>query len=207
MPLNIDSVSDVLLSQQIKALEKSLLATLNKCRDEVDAGRAATQLNRWFGDSDLAFSRSVKAKIAKMKMQLNCTNIPCQRGLNLDALNNAEATHLPDGMTGGGGVSTLDAVHIMQAHGRIDIGPNFKNLPQLATSGLDTFADQDQFQTIAHELSHAVLGTKDENNSDGRTAYGGDRARQLVQEDKAKAKTNAENWGFFIEEFYTAGSK
>ena len=58
---------------------------------------------------------------------------------------------------------------------------------------------QDQLETLLHELSHIVLGTKDEKLDDNTTtAYGGANARLLAVQSATRAQTNAENWGFFV---------
>ncbi len=186
----------------VKGFEKELLAVLQKCRDGVAAGRAGTALDRWFGDHADAFAKEVKVKVAKLRSHLNSTNIKCELGKGLSADNNAQANHFTAGFIG---VSSLLAVTNAKTQAdqfaKVMVGPNFKSLAKYATTSLGTFATQDQFETLAHELSHVVFGTKDVANADGGTAYGGDRARRLVTEDVAKAKNNAENWGFFIEEF------
>ena len=59
---------------------------------------------------------------------------------------------------------------------------------------------QDQFETLVHELSHLIMAT-DDVEYNGEKAYGGDSARELARNDSAKAQKNAENMGFFVEEF------
>jgi hypothetical protein len=186
----------------ITGYEKEILATLQKCRDKVAAGTATDALNRWFGDSSTVFSRNVKEKVAKMRSHLLNTNILCQMGVNLAADNNAQANHFTVGFVG---VNSLEAVNLATTNAntfsKVMIGPNFVNLVAYAPAPVSTFDEQDQFETLVHELSHVVLGTRDEKLSSGATAYTGRYARDLVTENQGKSVTNAENWGFFIEEF------
>ena len=132
------------------------------------------------------------------------TNILCQMGVNLAADNNAQANHFTAGFVG---VNSLLAVTKAGANAenfsKLMIGPNFANLPPYATETLDKFNGQDQFETVVHELSHVILGTKDVKFDDGDTAYTADFARQLTGLSPQDGQINAENWGFFIEEFRT----
>ena len=189
----------------IKGFEKEILATLQICRDMVASNKANTELNRWFGDSGKDFTRDVKEKVAKMRSHLLNTNIKCEMGKGLAVDNNAQANHFTVGLTGVNSLLAVDhAATKSDTFSKVMIGPNFKSLSKYATNPLAVFADQDQFETLVHELSHVVLGTKDEVNA-GVTAYGGTNARNLAASAnaavKAKARTNAENWGFFVEEF------
>ncbi len=56
------------------------------------------------------------------------------------------------------------------------------------------------FQTIAHELSHLLLATKDEPADGGGKCYGEAICRNLATNNDARARTNADNWGYFIED-------
>jgi len=51
-----------------------------------------------------------------------------------------------------------------------------------------------KFHILVHELSHLMQGTLD-------NAYGYHRTMTLAKDDSNSAKVNAENWGFFLEEF------
>ena len=59
--------------------------------------------------------------------------------------------------------------------------------------------NQSQFETVIHELTHVILSTNDEKLANNDDAYGTNRALQLAGQNMALAKTNAENWGCFIE--------
>ncbi|MBM7066814.1 M35 family metallo-endopeptidase [Actibacterium sp. 188UL27-1] len=53
-----------------------------------------------------------------------------------------------------------------------------------------------RFQTLMHEISHIFLCTKDQPSSEGV-----DTCKLLAQFLSPVAKTNADNWGYFVEEF------
>lgn len=57
-----------------------------------------------------------------------------------------------------------------------------------------------QFCTLVHELTQLILGTEDVEKG-GITMYGVDNARQLASTSPYDAKDNADNWGYFVEEF------
>jgi hypothetical protein len=97
-----------------------------------------------------------------------------------------------------------DYRNLGKAHGptfQMHFNLNFPNLKTYANPTPATCAGQSQFETLVHELSHLVLNTNDETLSSGVTAYGGSNARTLAAQSPDKAKNNAENWGFFIEDF------
>src|SRR5262245_25903500 len=121
MPLIVDSINETLRRLIKDKFEPRLKTALENCRNQLAAGgpAATAALQCWFGDNTADFRKEVKEKIAKMKMHLNATNIPCQMGLSLAANNNAEATHVTTGLLQTGGMSTYQAVSITQAHGRV----------------------------------------------------------------------------------------
>ena len=88
----------------------------------------------------------------------------------------------------------------------VRLGRNFRNLRDYGTTPLSQYNGQDKFETLVHELSHVILGTEDVPLQNGATAYQADNARALARQtrgkvDRRSAYNNAENWGFFVEEF------
>ena len=67
-----------------------------------------------------------------------------------------------------------------------------------------TSTDRDSaFQTVAHELSHLLMGTKDHPWQSGQEkpkCYGEEKCRWLASNNDARALTNADNWGYFMED-------
>lgn len=200
MPLMTGSLPPNLVTA-VKGHEKEMLKTLQNCRDAL-AGNGAganTILQRWFGDSSAAFRKDMKEKVAKMRSVLNARDIECKTDiLGGSATNNAESYSYTSGLFEKG--DTLNRMTDADTH--IKIGPNFPLLPKTASGVPSGWTGQDQLETMLHELSHFVIGTADEKLDDGSTtAYGGAAARLLVTQSVDRAKNNAENWGFFIEEF------
>jgi hypothetical protein len=56
------------------------------------------------------------------------------------------------------------------------------------------------FQTIAHELSHLLMATKDHPWNTTSKCYGEPKCRSLATNNRRRALTNADNWGYFIED-------
>jgi hypothetical protein len=67
-----------------------------------------------------------------------------------------------------------------------------------------TPTDRDSgFETIAHELSHLLMATKDHPWIAGQAkpkCYGEEKCRWLADNNDVRALTNADNWGYFMEE-------
>jgi hypothetical protein len=67
-----------------------------------------------------------------------------------------------------------------------------------------TASDRDSaFQTISHELSHLLMGTKDHpwNPPNAKPkCYGETKCLALATGNDARAQSNADNWGYFIED-------
>ena len=200
MPLMTGTLpSDV--ASATKALEKDMLAAMQKTRDALAGGTADAACMRWFGDNSPKFKKYMKECVAKMRGVLNSKPIECKTtAMGGDATENASATHYKGGIfRGGDGNDRVDRM-TDTVDTYINISPNFKSLPATAAGVPATWSDQDKLETLLHELSHYVFATRDEKMQDGSTAYGGAAARLLVQQNKNRAKANAENWGFFIEE-------
>jgi hypothetical protein len=141
----------------------------------------------------------MRLKVTKMRSMLNAQPIECktdQQGG--DANENAASTFTVGGVFGGN--ASTRVAKVTDTTGFVRIGPNFKNLPATASGAASGWVGQDKLETLLHELSHYVHDTDDELLNDGSKAYFAENARLLVTQSVARAKNNAENWGFFIEE-------
>lgn len=185
----------------VYGLQQSALDAMSGCRDKLagNGGAAGAALTRWFGDNSPAFARQMKEKVAKMRGVLNSQQIELTTSMQGgDVTENASATHFTGGIFGGGSGAVVG--RMTSSLTSMNISPNFKNLPQTAAGVAAAWVGQDKLETILHELSHYVWGTADELLDNGTTAYEGQNARLLATQSSARAKNNAENWGFFIEE-------
>jgi hypothetical protein len=202
MPFNTGGIP--IIGDKIKDLEKQIMSALDACYKACEKTTSDATFNKWFGDASPAFKKQIARNVSKMRSTLNTVSIPCQPVSGLGADNNAMANHFTVGSANVGSLSSLQVVNMLTTQsaqfGTIKIGPNFKNLPDVFAAGI-AWNGQSKFETLVHELSHIVIGTKDEKLANGHTAYTVANALLLVTESAAKAKTNAENWGLIVEEF------
>jgi hypothetical protein len=205
MPLNTSALP-MAVQEKVKGFSDEISKALGAARDKVAGGKADGIMDRWFGGHDQASRIEIRDKLSKLRSYVMHQPIRCRIRLDRPADENALAEHVTGGLVGGGGLSSFDRLQAGAgffggAAGVLNLSPNFPNLQTYATAPVSTYAGQDQFETVVHELSHIVLGTADETLNDGSTAYHASNARLLATEDAVKAKNNAENWGFFVEEF------
>ena len=169
---------------------------IQECISRIEKNQADAAMLRWFGDSSNNFKKDLKTKLNKMRSRINLIqiNVGFESMKERDVDTNASA--FPGAVTSLNPTSNRGGQHVF-----LDL--NFKNLPNYLplSGGLIDASDyhQSQFNTFAHELSHLILNTDDEELNNGDEAYGTEQALQLVGENVAKAKNNAENWGIFIE--------
>jgi hypothetical protein len=204
---------------EMEMFGQAILDALQKARAGLDDASARVPLETWFGiDSTSGSFEKYKfaRNLAAMRSKLLC----CPISLTLqprDPAPDENASAYPIGLKGTGARNSLQLYDKLvarnlegfnaSAKSAVALGANFVNLPDYGEQPLyqfglgSRFSAQDKFETLVHELSHLILQTDDEKLANGKTAYGAQRALKLVQEDPARAQNNAENWGFFVEEF------
>lgn len=180
----------------LNGIEREILDSLGRAAAAVENGTADAQCTKWFGDSPDAFKKRLGRTLRKMKTVVNLRAIPVSytplaehnRSTNADALTQTEML--------------LEFNNTTEVDVRLNV--HFASLPRYVVrgaDGIDTSSDQQsQFETIVHELSHGLLATIDVKRG-GQTAYGASAAHDLARNSPSNAKQNAENWGFFVEEF------
>jgi hypothetical protein len=196
-----------------KKLEAEIIAALANARDAVFSGGATAPMQIWFGITDPTAAKPLLTRaLAFMRSHINNTPISFSLSGDTNPKNNADA--IPINLKGGSTyakywdlmsqnrkVKVKPGLDTSIAESVIRLGMNFKNLQIYGDSPLSNFDGQDKFETLVHELSHVILGTDDEMISGSRPAYGAVDARLLAVNAPNKAFNNAENWGFFVEEF------
>ena len=187
----------------VRKFGQEILSALATARDLTENGAGDKAFTRWFGKPSLADRTHFAKQIAQMRSNLNLRSIVVgfvtlksrQSHQNARAWN-VSAPQLALGKSlaapGADGLSTIE----------LDL--NFNGLPDylrvLGDGTIDASAGhQGRFQTVIHELTHVLLGTKDLKLANGNIAYGAMNAAALAKEDPKKARENAENWGIFIE--------
>lgn len=187
---------DMYVQAQISTM--TVMDALNTCIARIDGNQATAALQRWFGDSSAVFAKEMSKKLSRFKSIINLQDISVgfmdlgerDRTTNAAALPGSVTSIVPGSTTDYKGRNVL-----------LDVA--FHTLPKLLplNGGVAdaSFYSQSKFETVIHELSHAILSTNDELLTNGSTAYGTQNALALVGESVALAKTNAENFGIFVE--------
>jgi hypothetical protein len=175
-----------------------VMSALNACIERVEKNQADAALMRWFGDSSPAWKKEIRKKLSSLKSIINLQDVHVEFTSLKDRDAGTNAAAAP------GLLTSIDPAQAQTFKGRnVRLDVAFHQLPsRLSLTGgtIDaSFYNQSKFETIIHELSHAVLSTNDEDLANGKTAYGAKRAAALATQDSALAKTNAENWGIFVE--------
>jgi hypothetical protein len=169
------------------------------------SGQANGACSRWFGDSSDNFRKDLASRISKMRSNINVRviNVTMESLVSRNQYENASAwndkgSHLrfEDSYAHVGSAGGVKSeVYVNEAFAKLPT-----NLVTLANGSVDsTFWNQSKYETLIHELSHLILGTRDEKLSKKTVAYGAQNAEALAQKDPTKAKTNAENFAIFIE--------
>lgn len=197
------TTADSYIKSWIDKFGLELMEALANCRKRVEDGSANGAISRWFGATlDAGGRHKFGQRLGLIRSNLNLRSISVGfMGLQSRvATQNARAWNIGSpqlslgknlALPGSGGISTIE----------LDLG--FKNLPDylpLAGGVVDAGGwNQSKFETLVHELTHVLIGTKDEALANGNTAYGAQRALALAVENPTKACNNAENWAIFIE--------
>lgn len=195
------SSTDNYVSGLIGTLGSHVQSAIGVAAAEVAAGRATAAMNRWFGDSSPAFRKSLAKDLNQLRANLNIRTITVgyeelnarDSGTNAGAWNDftkrlnlgTDLSHIPIGRSG---------IELDMAFSSLPLYMPLDGNRQIDVTGYN----QSKFETLIHELSHLLLGTKDE-DWNGKDAYGAKRASRLAANNPVKAKNNAENWGIFIE--------
>jgi hypothetical protein len=169
------------------------------------SGQANGACSRWFGDSSDNFRKDLASRISKMRSNINVRviNVTMESLVSRNQYENASAwndkgSHLrfEDSYAHVGSAGGVKSeVYVNEAFAKLPT-----NLVTLANGSVDaSFWNQSKYETLIHELSHLILGTRDEKLSKKTVAYGAQNAEALAQKDPTKAKTNAENFAIFIE--------
>jgi len=185
------------LKSEMEKLEPKIMDALQKAASEVAANKADTECLRWFGDITPNFKKELAKKIRKFRSIINLKEIRIHFASikEREPNENAAAFEPTSGWR--------DNASIQQAQSEtfeIHVNDAYSQLTLYCVPSPALTLGQSKFETLIHELSHLILNTEDETYN-GATAYGGTNARVLAANDADHAKTNAENWGLFIEEF------
>ncbi len=176
----------------VSNLGPEIIRTLRKASAEVSPGDARSSL--WFGDASNAWIQQLKRNLNRMASVVNVQRIDIhgskwnRREPGTSAAARQPASGWRDNTAVVGRVGFVTRSRNQGFNIRLDLAwntsPTYK-----AGSNRDS-----KFEILVHELTHLILDTEDE-------AYGGNRCQMLATQSPARAKKNADSWGYFIEEF------
>jgi len=164
-----------------------ILAAMRKAEEEVGGGRAASEVARWFGTTPPA---TIQEKVRKLRSFYNLNNITLRFATMQDRGTDNAAALAP-------GNGWDDYTNLTKAHGvsfEMYLNSGWEQKAKWSTKPLATAGSGGQFKTLVHELSHLGLNTNDHK-------YQAASCIALALADATKALDNADNWGFFVEEF------
>jgi hypothetical protein len=157
------------------------------------------RIDRWFGTGcSAAFRTSMPRVLRKFRSCINlCSFTICCSALDdRDVDTFGAAYHNIEG----GFAEILNFNPATQPKLRLELDSKWN----IGITMYKTQDDRDSaFQTIAHELSHLLMATKDHPwNPPNKTpkCYGEEKCTALATNSDARALTNADNWGYFIED-------
>lgn len=157
-------------------------------------------IDRWFGTAcPAAFRTAMPRVLRKFRSCMNLCNVKVTCSpLDERDIDTFGAAYHNNGAGGFAPIINFDPATqpnlTLELDGRWNIGVALHK----------TLTDRDSaFQTIAHELSHLLLGTRDEKwnpPTDKPRCYGETKCTHLATNNDVRALTNADNWGYFMED-------
>lgn len=173
----------------ILQLTPVILAALRNASAAIQRGERKADSTRWFGDASPPWMTQLASDLNQMASIFNVEQI----ALSFRAVaHRSGAFAVANPPSGGWGKYTV----LSQARGQnfsMELDTAWNKAPLYRTG--NTPADS-MFQTIVHELTHLIIGSDD-------ISYGADGCLELARTNPAQAKKNADNWGYFVEEFRT----
>lgn len=177
----------------VSRMGPEIVRVLRKASAEIQQGRGRAESTRWFGDTADPWMTRLQNALNKMASVVNVTDI----SVGFESLNDRSGAFAAAYTPTGGWNNYADIASAQGRNFKIRLDTAWNSTPQYRPLG--TPADS-QFCTLVHELTHLVLGTEDVEKG-GVTMYGVDNAKHLASTSAYDAKDNADNWGYFVEEF------
>ncbi|MEO1043372.1 MAG: M35 family metallo-endopeptidase [Pseudomonadota bacterium] len=167
-----------------------MMATL-AAPDQLD-----TNITRWFGaNCPAAFRTGMPRVLRKFRTCMNLCNVTLMCcDLDDRDIDTFGAAYLN---TNTGFAEIINFNPATQPDLKLELDSQWN----IGISRYKTATDRDSaYQTIAHELSHLLMATNDHPWAFGSKCYGETKCRLLATNNDVRALTNADNWGYFIED-------
>lgn len=195
-------------------MQQEMLAAFDECLDNLRprnewgfgaaTATATTAMRTWFGATTPAALETVRKGVTQLRMVMKNVTIPVNWVPDGDfqGVTHVQAGFMA-GMVLGSEEQRVRAMgSVTSTNYSISLSNHWMRMPSYAMGLPSAWTGGDKFECLVHELSHAVLGTVDVASAGGRVAYGGNLCRALATGNSVRALTNADSWGFFVEEFH-----
>lgn len=177
--------------QALRKIEPKAISQLRLAAQRIRSGKCKTQSKKWFGDKSAAWMSTLAKNLNKMASIINTKPIEIVgTDLKRRKVGTLAAAQRP---RQGWGTYT----HMTRAQGqnfkiRLDIGWNNKPLFSPPNTSVDS-----KYLTMVHEVTHLVLDTDDVEPR----PYGYQNCVNKAKTSPVKAKKNADNWAYFMDNF------
>jgi len=175
--------------QILRRLEPEILRTLRTASSRIRRGQGRAECQQWFGDQSQAWMASVGRDLNKMASILNTKRIEV-RGTHWKKRSTRTVAAAWEPAQGWDRYTGMTKAQNQDFHISLDIAWNSRPLFRPGNN-----PGVSKFHTIVHELTHLVLNT-----DDVKPAYGVQNCLNKAST-PARAKRNADNWAFFVDDF------
>lgn len=181
----------------VQLLQPVIISTLRKASSEVEHGGGVAESEAWFGCVDEDWMEELAYGLNGIASMINIQPIEVgfspfqERKKQVYAAAQTPEKGWRNFFSSKYPMSTVHQKQTKFKPFEILLHPAWNTSPLYCSS--EGSADS-KFQTLVHECTHLLLGTED-------YEYGINSCRKLAEDDCVKAIGNADNWGYFVEEF------
>jgi hypothetical protein len=172
----------------IRLLSPLIITTLRQAARIIQQGGGLAESDRWFGDSAAAWMGRLGTTLNRMASVVNVEDIQITFRSVAHRKGSFAAASAP--ASGWGTYTSVSGARGQNFRIALDTAWNKTPLFRPAGQPADSM-----FQTLVHELSHLIIESEDHE-------YGVDPCLELARNSPYKAKENADNFGYFVEEFH-----
>jgi hypothetical protein len=179
----------------VRELQLEILRVLRNASDLVKKGECKATCKRWFGDDTDTWTKDLGRKLNQLASILNAKDISLHPAAfsTQSARNERSTSENAAAFAPRGGWGEYTGMTRAQGQGfEIRLNSAWNVLPKYSPRGTSV---QSKFETLVHELTHIILNT-----DDVPPPYGDTNCLEKARTTPDRAKQNAENWGFFVED-------
>jgi hypothetical protein len=171
----------------ITTLSPIIITTLRNISSNILRGGGKNESAKWFGDSAGPWMQRLGQNLNKMATVVNTKDI----NISFRDLDHRKGSFAAASAPASGWGTYTSVADAQGQNFVIRLDTAWNKAPLYSPPGAP---GDSMFQTLVHEITHLLLDTNDH-------AYGVASSLQLAKSSPYKAKDNADNWGYFVEEF------